>query len=148
MHHFKSKNDIIGLDAIAVAGEDGECRIDDKPYRTYRPSGSKRRQSRAAGKLEGDGDFETVRKRGKGFGRLGSSGRGIYQGQVGVNWARDGGCTDGPCPDGRLHVCEHCGSSWHRSFEHPSSGGKDEIKGKELGEEKKNGVSRCPNERT
>ena len=41
--------------------------------------------------------------------------RGIYQCQVCFKWARDGGCTDGLCPDGRLHVCEHCGSSWHRS---------------------------------
>ena len=73
MHHLKSKNDIIGLDAIAAAGEDGECRLDDKPNRTNRPSGSKRRQSRAVGRLGSDGDFETTRKRGKGSGGLGSA---------------------------------------------------------------------------
>ena len=32
-HRLKSKSDIIGLDAIAAAGEDGECRMDDKTNR-------------------------------------------------------------------------------------------------------------------
>ena len=107
MHHLKSKSDIIGLDAIAAAGEDRDGRLDDIAYRTNRPSGSKRRQSRAAGRLGGDGDFETARKRGKGSDGLGSVGTSTYQGQVCFKWARDGGCIDGLCPDGRLHVCEH-----------------------------------------
>ena len=63
-------------------GEDGDGRLDDKANRTNRPSGSKRWQSRAAGRLGGDGDFETVRKRGKGSGGLGSAGCSTYQGQV------------------------------------------------------------------
>ena len=85
MHHLKSKSDIIGLDAIAAAGEDGDGRLDDKANRTNRPSGSKRRQSRAAGRLGGDGDFEAVRKRGKGSGGLVSAGRGIYQAKSASN---------------------------------------------------------------
>ena len=158
MHHLKSKGDIIGPDAIAAAGEDGDGRADDKATRTNKPSGSKRRQIRAAGRLGGEGESEAARKRGRGFnhgggwgsggpgqqphglggcGNYTDKGRGTYSDQVCFKWARDGECTDGPCPDDRLHVCEHCGSSWHRSYEHSIKGGKGKAKGKDKGKEKR-----------
>ena len=76
MHHLKSKGDIIGPDAIAAAGEDGDGRTHDKATRTNKPSGSKRRQARAAGRLGGEGESEVARKRGRGFNHGGSWGSG------------------------------------------------------------------------
>ena len=158
MHHLKSKGDIIGPDAIAAAGEDGDGRTDGNATQTNKPSGSKRRQARAAGRLGGEGESEAARKRSRGFyhgggrgsggsgqqprgpggyGNYTGKGRGTYSGQVCFKWARDGECTDGPCPDDRLHVCEHCGSSWHRSFEPSTKGGKGKAKGKDKGKEKR-----------
>ena len=76
MHHLKSKGDIIGPDAIAAAGEYGDGRADDKATRTNKPSRSKRRQTRAAGRLGKEGESEAARKRGRGFNHGGGWGSG------------------------------------------------------------------------
>ena len=132
---------IIGLDAIAAAGEDGECRLDDN-QQTQR---IKKKAKSRRGRLGSDGAFETTRKRGKGSvlavwaarvatlirAKSASNGQEMAVAQTDLIMMDD--CT--------------CGSLWHRSFEHPSSGGKGKTKDKEwVGEE--GGVSRWPNEPT
>ena len=56
------------------------------------PADQNEGKSRAAGRLGGDGDFEAVRKRGKGFWRSSQCGTRHLPGQVCFKWARDGGC--------------------------------------------------------
>lgn len=62
-------------------------------------------------------------KKGKGKSKIEINEARPFEHQVCFEWSRKiAGCTD-PCPNGRKHACEHCGSCSHRGIEHDDAVG-------------------------
>lgn len=94
------------------------------------PRGSWRSSPKQKGK--GKGGKDRTRGKGKSKNKSDIDQAKPFQHQICFDWSRNScGCSD-PCPNGRKHACEHCGSTDHRGVDHDAAVGKVEGEDQEM----------------